>query len=623
MSSPDPLIGQTIDGRYTVVRRIARGGMATVYEAMDTRLDRTVALKVMHRHLAEDPEFRARFEREAKSAARLSHPHVVGVFDQGEDGDLVYLAMEYVPGRTLRDVMRRFGPLTAEQSLVIMDAVLEALEAAHAAGFVHRDIKPENVLLSDDGRVKVADFGLARALDTSATNATTGIIIGTVAYLSPEQVEHGEADARSDVYAAGILLYEMVTGAVPHAGESPLSVAYQHVNSDVPAPSLARPSVPGAVDAIVVRATRRRPEQRYASAREFLGDVRRVRAALPPPRPFASADDQATVAVARPGTLAQETALLERQSGPVTRGQAPAAERPRRRRPLVALLAIVLAVAIAGAGGWVLASQVGRVPTPEVVGMSLDEARAVLADSGLTIDVAEEAFSEDVPTGTIIATDPAPGDGIKPSQPVEATVSKGPERYAVPDVTGMSPQEASTALTQAQLTTGETRQAFDAMVPIGQIAGTDPAIGTDLRKGETVTLLVSKGPEPVEIPAVDGRKVAGAKAALEKAGLVATVTEKFSMKVPQGEVISVTPSAGTTVNAGSSVTLLVSKGPPPVEVPNLVDMRKKEAIAALSRLGLVAKVEEGAVTPLNRVLNQSPAAGTTVPKGSVVVIRII
>lgn len=618
MSSPDPLIGQTIDGRYRVVRRIARGGMATVYEAVDLRLDRTVALKVMHRHLAEDPEFRARFEREAKSAARLSHPHVVAVFDQGESDDLVYLAMEYVPGRTLRDVMRRFGPLSPEQSLVIMDAVLEALDAAHAAGFVHRDIKPENVLLSDDGRVKVADFGLARALATSATNATTGMIIGTVAYLSPEQVERGEADARSDVYAAGILLYEMVTNTVPHAGESPLSVAYQHVNADVPPPSQARPGIPASVDAIVVRATRRRSEERFASARAFLAEVRRVRGTLPPPRPFASTDEQVTVAVPRPGTLEQETTLLDRPSTAL-----PAGPTGRRRRPLIIGLVIALLVAVAAAGGWALASQVGRVPVPDLVGQTVEDASALLAPSGLRLEVSAEAFSEDVPAGVIVGTDPGAGGGIKPEDPVLATVSKGPERFTVPQVWGLAPAEASAALTQAQLATGETRQVFDAAVPIGQVAGTDPAIGTPLRKGESVALLVSKGPEPVPVPDVEGRKLAGAKAALEKVGLTAAVTEKFSMKAPAGEVLNVTPSAGTVVDSGSSVSILVSKGPPPVEVPNLVDMRKRDAIAALARLGLTARVEEGAVTPLNRVLNQSPAAGTTVPKGSVVVIRII
>ena len=257
----DPLIGTLVDGRYQVVARIARGGMATVYEAVDTRLDRTVALKMMSAALAEDPGFVTRFRREARAAAQLSHPHVVGVFDQGEAAGIPYLAMEYVPGRTLRDVLRDYGALTPEQALTVLDPVLEALSAAHDAGFVHRDIKPENILISDDGRVKVTDFGLARAV-TNNTTATQGMIIGTVAYLSPEHVERGDADARSDVYGAGICLFEMVTGQVPFAADSPITVAYQHVNTDVPPPSSLRPTIPPDVDALVATATRRDPDLR-------------------------------------------------------------------------------------------------------------------------------------------------------------------------------------------------------------------------------------------------------------------------------------------------------------------------------------------------------------------------
>jgi serine/threonine-protein kinase len=270
----DPLIGRTVDGRYRILERIARGGMATVYEALDLRLDRVVALKVMHPSLAEDPGFVSRFEREAKAAARLSHPNVVAVFDQGVDGDVVFLAMELVNGRTVRDVLREYTTLTPAQSLVILEPVLEALEAAHRAGFVHRDIKPENVLISDDGRIKVADFGLARTINVSnATAVTEGVLIGTVAYLSPEQVERGVADARSDVYGAGILLYEMLTGSVPHAGETPLAVAYKHVNTDVPLPSARRADIPTAVDELVDLATRRDPDERYNSAADFLAAI--------------------------------------------------------------------------------------------------------------------------------------------------------------------------------------------------------------------------------------------------------------------------------------------------------------------------------------------------------------
>ena len=303
-SGQDALVGSTVDGRYRVLSLLARGGMATVYEALDLRLDRVVALKIMHPHLAHDQAFVSRFQREAKAAARLTHGHVVAVYDQGEDNGLIYLAMEYVPGRTLRDVLRQYGPLTPAQALVFLDPVLEALAAAHAAGFVHRDIKPENVLISDDGRVKVADFGLARAVEANGESVTQGMIIGTVAYLSPEQVERGEADGRSDVYAAGILLFEMITGQVPHAGESPLSVAYQHVNSDVPPPSTIRGDIPPEVDALVVTATRRDASLRYQNAFDFLADVRRVRTSLPPPRPFVDSHDTLVVDVGMASQLA-------------------------------------------------------------------------------------------------------------------------------------------------------------------------------------------------------------------------------------------------------------------------------------------------------------------------------
>ena len=292
---PDPLIGTLVDGRYRVISRIARGGMATVYEALDTRLDRTVALKMMSTALAEDPGFVTRFRREARAAAQLSHPHVVGVFDQGEADGLPYLAMEYVQGRTLRDVLRDYGALSPEQALTVLDPVLEALSAAHDAGFVHRDVKPENILISDDGRVKVTDFGLARAV-TTTTTATQGMIIGTVAYLSPEHVEHGDADARSDVYGSGICLFEMVTGQVPFAAENPITVAYQHVNADVPAPSSLRRTIPPDVDALVATATRRDPNLRYPDCRAFLADVRRVRRSLPPPQPL-SKDSHDTLVV--------------------------------------------------------------------------------------------------------------------------------------------------------------------------------------------------------------------------------------------------------------------------------------------------------------------------------------
>ncbi|HBJ73390.1 MAG TPA: Stk1 family PASTA domain-containing Ser/Thr kinase [Actinobacteria bacterium] len=626
---PDALVGQMVDGRYLVQARLARGGMATVYEALDVRLDRVVALKVMHRHLADDPDFVARFQREARAAARLAHPHVVGVFDQGASDGLVYLAMEYVPGRTLRDILREFGPLTPEQSLVLLDPILEGLAAAHAAGFVHRDIKPENVLVSDDGRVKVADFGLARAVATSNTSATQGVLIGTVAYLSPEQVESGEADERSDIYAAGILLFEMVTGQVPHAGTSPLSVAYQHVNQDVPSPSSLRPDIPADLDALVITATRRMPSQRYQNTQDFLADVRRVRSVLPTPRPFT--DTRTTLVVdastnarlnagAQPPPPSSPQAIPSPSSGGGGRG---GGRRNLSRRTWV-LIGLAVATALAVLGGVLLSSALGhKIPTPNIVGQSVDEARTILATSGLTLDVGSEIFNESVPKDIVISSDPEAGTDIRESGAVVATVSKGPERYTIPATHGQSVAAATAALSALPIEVGTQIPVFDDTAPAGTVAGTRPAAGAEVKRDTTVELLVSKGAEPVQVPAIVGKKQAGAIAALKSVGLDASITRTYSENVAKGRVMSVKPAVGTTVNSGTSVELTVSDGPPPVIVPKLLDMRRRDAIAALTRLGLKAKVISGQATPLNRVYQQNPAAGTAIPKGSTVTISVI
>ena len=618
------LVGKTVGGRYEVRALLARGGMATVYEAIDLRLDRRVAFKVMHPHLAADPGFVARFEREAKSAARLAHPHVVGVYDQGEADGLVYLAMEYIPGRTLRDVMRQYGPLTTEQALVLLEPVLEALSAAHAAGLVHRDIKPENVLISNDGRVKVADFGLARAVATSDTNATAGVLIGTVAYLAPEQVERGDADARTDVYAAGVCLFEMITGRVPHSGESPLAVAYQHVNADVPSPSSILPGIPPEADALVRTATRRDPNSRYQSSADFLADVRRTRAKLPIPVPFIDTPAMNDTLVVGTGQYHVSTDESEEWGGDYD-DALDYDSRPRRVgvRWVVGLLVAIL-VGAAGFAGWWLAAGPGTyAPTPDVVGQTFDQATDVLAGQGLTLLSAAEQYSETVPAGAILSTQPAPGSGIAPGGTVEATVSLGPERYPVPDVRGSDPEAATQAIIDAGLASGGRIEAFDDTVPIGQVAGTEPEIGTSVPPDTAIDLIVSKGPEPVELADVTGRKQAAAVKRLEDAGLQVTVTREFSESVPDGRVVSMDPPAGTTVDSGSTVALVVSKGPPPVEVPDLIDLRRGAAIEALERLGLRAQVDDGEFTRLNRVFDQSPSPGELVPRGSTVTLRIV
>ena len=618
-SGADSLVGQLVDNRYQVTSLLARGGMATVYVATDLRLDRVVALKVMHPHLASDPGFVARFQREARSAARLSHPHVVGVYDQGESEGKVYLAMEYIPGRTLRDVLSEYGPLTLEQSLVLLDPVIEALDAAHSAGFVHRDIKPENVLISDDGRVKVADFGLARAVASSESTQTAGMIIGTVTYLAPEQVESGDADARSDIYSTGILLFEMITGTVPHSGESPLSIAYKHVNSDVPEPTSIRTDIPREADALVLSATRRDPALRYQTAHEFLADVRRIRKSLPPPRPFVDVRDTLVVSREDPQMGNSQTTQTGKSFSP---REFP--EKKPRKKGLLVTLGLVIAIAIAGFAGWWLAVGPGtNIAAPDLIGQTFEQAQTTIAATELRLETGESIFSETVPAGVIVSTDPEPGGGIKPDGTISASVSQGPERYLVPDVKGETPEVASTAITGANLALGGRTEAFDNNVPEGLVAKTDPKIGSELKPDTRVDLIISKGPKPVNVPKVVGTRIKAANDTLTALGLEVNRSDSYSESVDKNKVISVKPKAGSTVNSGSTVDVVVSKGPPPVTVPNLVDMPRKKAIAALQKLGLRANVQVGQVTPLNRVISQTPAPGTEIPKGSVVTIRII
>jgi eukaryotic-like serine/threonine-protein kinase len=623
----DAMVGRIVDARYRVERRLARGGMATVYEAMDLRLDRTVALKIMHPGLAEDSAFVSRFVREAKSAARLSDPHVVAVYDQGEDGDIVYLVMEYVPGRTVRDVLREYGRLTAEQALTILDPVLQALDAAHRAGFVHRDVKPENVLLTDDGKVKVADFGLARAISAAtSTAATQGLLIGTVAYLSPEQVERGIADARSDVYGAGILLYEMVTGSVPFAGETPLAVAYQHVNAAVPAPSSIRGDVPRELDALVARATARDPDDRFPDAASFLASVRDAKRTLPVPRPFGVSEDQAVTLVVplatADGVAAASTAPVA-PVAPVATGNAASAPKRRRRRGWIALLAVLLVGALVAGGAW-LYGAARTVAMPSVYGLTPVAAAAKLTPLGLSLDADATDFSETVAAGRIISTDPPAGGDAKQDSTVSAVVSKGPERHAVPTVAGKTVEDATTALTDSALTVGDVTQAYDDKVAVGLVVSSKPVAGTDLKRDQAVDLVVSKGPAPVKLPNYVGKPAAPAVAALQKAGLKVTTSPAYSKTVPAGSVVSMDPKAGTSVPKGGSVKMVVSKGPPLVTVPDVYRQPEADARRQLTALGFVVRVDYPiGFTPFGRVVTQSAKGGSQIPVGATITLGVV
>ncbi|MSX38458.1 MAG: Stk1 family PASTA domain-containing Ser/Thr kinase [Actinobacteria bacterium] len=637
MRVADPLLGRLIDGRYRIERRLARGGMATVYQAVDLRLDRKVAVKIMHSTLADDAAFVSRFVREAKSAARLTDPHVVAVYDQGEDGALVYLVMELVPGRTVRDVLREHGRLAPEQALTILDPVLQALDAAHSAGFVHRDIKPENVLLTDDGRVKVADFGLARAISAStSTAATQGLLIGTVAYLSPEQVERGVADARSDVYGAGILLYEMVTGSVPFAGDTPLSVAYQHVHATVPAPSSIRPGTSPLLDALVAGATARDPDDRFPNAASFLARVRTARQSLPAPRAFGVTEDQsATLVVTRhSGSAATTRGDVDRGATPRNRPEASRARgsrrdstrtpaRRRRRRGPIALVALLLAGAVVAALAWGLGST-RTVALPTVLGLTPAAAAAKLTPLHITIGSSSEAFSETVTPGQIISMKPAPDAEVREGTSVSVVVSKGPERYAVPQVAGMTLAEATAALADGSLVLGATSKAYDAKTPVDHVISTTPEASVELKRGQAVAIVISKGPAPVPIPTVVGKTLSAATSALKRVGFSVDSSEAYSKTVALGVVISSDPKAGVALSLGSKITLVVSKGPPLVTVPDLYRTAEADARATLRSLGFTVVVTYPiGITPFGRVVKQSAAANSQRIWGSTISIQVV
>jgi beta-lactam-binding protein with PASTA domain/tRNA A-37 threonylcarbamoyl transferase component Bud32 len=597
-----PLLGRLLDGRYQLDALIARGGMATVYRATDTRLDRQVAVKVMHRALAEDPEFVRRFTREARAAARVQSPEVVLVHDTGTDPGtgLAYLVMEYIDGINLRQLLQQQGPQSPARAVALVVPVLRALAAAHTAGLVHRDVKPENVLLAADGRIKVTDFGLARAVETSNLTQTTGLLIGTVSYLAPEQVEHGSADARTDVYATGVLLWELLTGKVPYGGDSPFSVAYKHVNEDVPAPSTITAGIPVALDALVVRATRREPDLRPADASEFLTALLAVQRGLPE-----AATEQQTLVVSLPQKVPAKVPLKARRAR-------------KHRRGLIATAALLVLALLALGSGYYLGSY-RYTKAPSVVGLTLKVAEDRLKHDGLSDRQGTGDFSETVAAGLVLRQDPQGGGKVRKHGTVTLVLSKGPERITVPPLAGRDVDAATRALTDLQLVVADQPvQEYSPTVGKGLVIRTDPSAGTKLRKDTPVRLIVSKGKEPLDVPNVTGKPQDEATKAL--AGFNVVVVQQFSDQVEKGRVISQTPDHGTA-DRGSTVTLTVSKGPDVVVVPDVTGMSENDARAELEGLGLSVKVSRFPHGP-GRVVSQDPQGGTTVKRGASVHIYV-
>ncbi|MFT4286845.1 Stk1 family PASTA domain-containing Ser/Thr kinase [Nocardioides sp.] len=637
-SASDPLIGRTLDGRYRIESRIARGGMAGVYQARDLRLDRTVAVKVMHTGLGDDRAYAARFVREARAAARLNHPNVVSIFDQGEDHGTLYLAMELVRGSTLRETITARAPLAPARALALIQPVLTALAAAHHAGLVHRDVKPENVLISEDARsieqsIKVADFGLARAVTAETQHTSTGVLIGTVSYIAPEIVTEGRADERADVYSAGVLLYEMLTGRKPHEGDTPIQVAYKHVHEDVPPPSRAVPGIPDYVDALVARATARDPELRPADAGVLLRQVQRVATAL---ADGLREDRELTADLALP---ADRTRVVSRRSPtaehafeaaspqPARISPAPVETvRPRRRRrwrgPILTLLAVLLAAGV-GTGAWWY-GYARYTSTPGVLGQTEKTATSRLEGAGLVVEVGSPAYSETVKAGHVISTDPAPGDRVLDGATVTLTLSQGVEEYQLPDLAGMSLDDAQDKIQELKMAYGTATEKWSETVAEGQVIRSDPTAGQVLRPGTVIDVVVSRGRKPIELASWVGKSAATATSALEKRKLNVETDHRYDDDVPEGMVISQSPDSGTTLYKGDTVSLMVSDGPELVTVPSVKAWGVEDATAKLKKLGFKVTTANGDFyLGLGYVSSTDPAAGTKIPKGSTVTLYLV
>ena len=647
----DPLIGRLIDQRYRVTRRLARGGMATVYVAQDERLERPVALKVMHPYLAESDAFVERFHREARAAARIVHPGVVSVFDQGVVSGQGFLVMELIDGTNLRALLNAQGAFTIPQALRYTTDILEALRAAHRMGVIHRDIKPENILVPTDGPAKVADFGLARAVSKGSTSAT-GNMLGTAAYIAPEIAQTAKADARSDLYSVGIMLYEMLTGAVPWADESPLQIVHHHVSDDVPSPSAGLPWIPREIDDLVAALTARDPANRCTDASDALDLVARAAASIPSDivnrRAEVAREDSrsgsgttalntevmpthltrampapaVTTATALPAATAVTTVHTSTSTETPSAGELPA--KMSTRAILLAVIAFLLIVAASFGGSWWW-TEYGPgsyLTMPTTTGRDLTDVQADLGAIGLASSV-EEEFSDDVQSGIVTHSDPDGGSSVHKSTNVQLYVSKGIDMKDVPNVVGKGQDEASRTLTDAGLALGAVTDAYSEDVPPGQIISQSVAAGTSLAHDSTVDVVLSKGREPLTVPTLTGKGASAAKSSIEALGLVASPTEAYSDTVPEGQVISQQTREGSTVYRGDSVSYTVSKGPEMVTVPDVVGLQRQEARNKLEGAGFTVQEDLILGGFFNTVRSSNPVGGSKVKKGSTVTISVM
>ena len=629
------LTGELIDNRYLLKRQIASGGMATIYAGIDTRLDRPVAVKVMHAHLANDEAFVSRFIKEAKATAALSHPNIVSIQDQGwnEGGPpAVFLVMELVEGSTLRDFLNENGPLSVEQTIQFITPVLSALAAAHLIGIIHRDVKPENILISKDGRIKVADFGLARNMTMAQTmTAESSVVLGSVSYLSPEQVQRGIADARSDVYAIGIVLFEMLLGKKPYDGETPIQIAYRHVNDRIPNVKEFKSDIPEMIADLIFQATAPNPDQRPKDAEQLLSKVRDIQAKLDPKRrqmsleldlppllPKISKRSKVSIGSAFGGLKEKTTQLISTKPINVTKAEDSVRTKKRKvsrrvkRNRIIALL-ILLGVIF---GGYQLLG-VGKISVPSLVGMSQSEAKEALSKIGLSSEVVEEVFSEDIAQGKVISSSPGGGGRISPDGTVGLVLSKGQERIEIPVITNLTPDVATQKISALGLTIGDINEVFDMKIESGFVIGTDPKSGEKVKRNSVVNIVVSKGIEKIALISYVGKGGDEALSELTNSGFDVKVVYKFSDKVFKGQVVSQSPEISDAIGLGSKIELVLSKGPEFVFVPNVLGKNKNDASLDLENLGLKV-VTKGT----GKVNNISPAIGTKVKQSAVITLTL-
>jgi beta-lactam-binding protein with PASTA domain/predicted Ser/Thr protein kinase len=632
MAVSDTLIGTVFDGRYRIIRKLGAGGMADVYLAEDQELGRRVAIKILNDRHAADDSFIERFRREAKNAAGLSHPNIVSIYDRGEAEGTYYIAMEFLDGRSLKELIVGRGPAPIKTAIDYARQILAAVGFAHRHGIVHRDIKPHNVLVGSEGRLKVTDFGIARSGASQMTEV--GSIIGTAQYLSPEQARGAPVDQTSDLYSVGVVLYEMLTGQVPFTGDTPLEIAMKHLSEVPKPPSELRPEVPHDLDSVVLRALAKDPSERYQGADEMDADLARVLEGLPVDPETETA---ATAVLSGSGVLATApTSVLTKPTVAAPRTVPPGAGPPagyygyegppRRRRPIWPWVLSILLLLAAGAAAWFAYTKIQDqldankpVTVPKVAGINESLAVDKLRAAGLVPQVARD-FSNEVPKGTVIDQSPAAGEKVAPHSNVDMTVSKGKETVTVPSVIGKNRDDAISTLVNA----GLDPRAFPvaSTKAVDTVTGQDPPAGKVIEKGSRVRINYSSGPAEIDVPSVIGLQFDQASSALQAQGF-AVARRDVDSERPKGEVVDQSPSSQAP--KGSTITLSVSKGPPMSTVPDVTAQDEESATSTLEQAGFTVQVQRQDVTDpglYGIVLSQSPTGGSKAKQGSTVTITV-